>query len=120
VTVAIGTTTTVGRRLIQKWPSINVLKDHFIKHGYEVNSILRQAQYTIRNYASDAAFILENPHYISINKARNAVYYIRYLGQSTSGKAKFGFVVEKAGKIVSFRPMGIKELQKWLPELFIK
>jgi RHS repeat-associated protein len=41
ITITVGTTATaVGRKIVQRWPSINILKNHFIKHGNEINSIL--------------------------------------------------------------------------------
>ena len=119
VTTTIGGTTyRIGRHLVNRWPHINVLRSHFIKHGHQIANILRETNYTIQRYAADAAFVKDYYVYKTYNVARGAWYYIKYLGVSQSGKSYFAFVVEKGGKIVSFRPLWVKDAAKFFPELF--
>ncbi len=113
-----GTTFQVGRQLVNRWPNLNVLSGHFAKHGTQISNILRTGSYPLSRYASDAAFVVDNYIYKTYNASRGAWYYIRFLGNSQSGKAYFAFVVEKGGKIVSFRPIWVKEAAKFFPELF--
>jgi RHS repeat-associated protein len=110
-----GVTYPVSRLLAQQWANLNVLKDHFIKHGQQVAGIIRQGAYTLEQYAADAAYIRDVPMARAFNAARGAWYYVRLLGNSPSGKTMFGVVIEKGGQIVSFYPVPLSQINDFIP-----
>ncbi len=104
----------VSYELVKRWPSANYLKDHFFKHAGEFKNI----HYSyIQQYAADATYIANN--YQLSKQIGNTSYYVRWIG-TYNGKSLFGFVVEKGGKFVSYRPFSLSKLVKMFPELIQK
>jgi RHS repeat-associated protein len=110
-----GVTYTLSRTLAQQWPNLRVLADHFSRHGRQVAGVLRQGAYSLEQYAADAAYIRDFPMDKAYNAARGAWYYVRFLGNSPSGNAIFGLVIEKGGKIVSFFAVRAAEIGQYIP-----
>jgi hypothetical protein len=86
---------------------------HFGKHGNGVMNALGETSYNLKNYVTDANFVIKNGTYVPDLNG-----YVRLIGGQ--GSAKFGFVgLNRAtGNITTFHIKTAQELAKKAPGIF--
>jgi RHS repeat-associated protein len=110
-----GITATISKAVADKWTSVNNLMQHFLKHGRQVSQVIRQYYYTAQMYAADAQYIVETGTRFTNRYGQTC--YVRWLGNSiNTGRAIMGYVVVNTeGKVITFIPMGLKQIAKYIP-----